>query len=616
MCGIIGYIGSEDCKDITFDSLSKLEYRGYDSAGIGYQIDGQIQIQKKAGSIKELKDSISFFTSTCAIAHTRWATHGKVTKDNAHPHLSKSFALVHNGIIDNYKELKSKYHLNTISQTDSEVIVSLIEYNYQNHQKHIKNTEKVEKNGKSHKNTQKNNKNTSFTIIKAIKNSIDQLEGSYALAIINSDAPNTIFACKRQSPLYIAKTTKGILISSDISVYESIATSYYELNDNEYLIAQDNDITFLDKNLSIISKNDIKLKLEVISTNLGNHPHYMIKEIHDIPNALKYTISHYIDNFKLPTKLIKNIKSVHFIGCGTAYHSGLMGANIIEKTTKLPAYTHIASEFINNRPLLDKNGLYVFISQSGETLDTLTALRQIKKMGKKVIAITNVLHSRISKEADYVLPICAGKEIAVASTKAYNCQILAMQILAKYIKNIKNNQKNTIKTLKNRFFDKINAIITSNEPKELALKICNQKEIFFIGKGEDLVTANEASLKLKEISYINCSAFAAGELKHGTLALIDSNSICFIVLTNPKFLSKVEASISEIRARGGKCYLVTQLDINEDVSDYIIKLPNFNSGEIALTSIIFFQLLAYYTSALKGLNPDKPRNLAKSVTVG
>lgn len=601
MCGIIGYIGNQVTKDVVFDSLSKLEYRGYDSAGISYQDKNSIKTIKKVGSILDLRNSIDNIPSTCAIAHTRWATHGRVKEENAHPHTSQNLALVHNGIIDNYKQLKSKFSLTTISQTDSEVLVRLIE-------KFLTNIEK------SPKVTENNQKNHKLTVFEAVKRASDSINGSYALAILHKKIKNTIFITKRQSPLYVANTTLGMLVSSDISVFEKIASTYYELNDNEYAIVENDKITFYNKNLDVITKKEIKLKLELIPTHLGDYPHYMIKEINDIPNALNYTLSHY-KNFKVPSAFLKNIESVHFIGCGTAYHSGLMGANIIKKVASLPAYAHIASEFILDKPLLDKNGLYIFISQSGETADTLSVLRQIRKK-KKVIAITNVLHSRIAKEADYVLPICAGKEIAVASTKAYNCQIFVIQILANLIKNLKNNQKNTIKPLKNTFFNKIKQIIDSNEAREIARKIAIKREIFFIGKGEDLVTANEASLKLKEISYINCSAWPAGELKHGTLALIDENAICFVILTNKKYLSKIESSISEIQARGGICYLITQLDLDNQIADYIIKLPKFDYKELTITSIIFFQLLAYYTSVEKGLNPDKPRNLAKSVTVG
>lgn len=601
MCGIIGYLGNHNTKEIVFNSLLKLEYRGYDSAGIAYQDNQSIVTIKHAGSIQDLKNSITSIPSNCAIAHTRWATHGRVNKENAHPHTSENLALVHNGIIDNYKQLKSKFSLTTISETDSEVIAKLINFQINNFENHPKISKKDQKNIKN-------------AFLVALQRSCDQIIGSYALAILHDKSQDTIYITKRQSPLYVAKTTLGMLISSDISVFENIATTYYELNDNEYGIVKNDKVIFYDQNLNQITKNEIKLKLELIPTRLGDYPYYMIKEINDIPNALSHTLSHYENDIKIPTKLLKNIESVHFIGCGTAYHSGLMGVEIMKKVASLPAYAHIASEFLNEKPLLDKKGLYIFISQSGETADTLTALRQVKKH-KKVIAITNVLHSTIAKEANYLLPICAGKELAVASTKAYNCQILVMQILAKLIKNTKKHRKNTKITLKNAFFDKIRHIIASNEIMDIAKKMANKREVFFIGKGEDLVSAYEASLKLKEITYINSFAMPAGELKHGTLALIDTSAICFVILTNPKYIAKIQASISEIQARGGVCYLITQLDV-DNIADYTFKLPTFNYNEITLSSIIFFQLLAYHTSIIKGFNPDKPRNLAKSVTVG
>ena len=586
MCGIIGYIGKGNTKDIILKGLHTLDYRGYDSSGTSFIKNNKIMTYKELGIVDNLEKAIKNVQfSNCAIAHTRWATHGSPSKKNAQPHNAGKWSLVHNGIIENANLLKKSLHEHLFrSETDSEVIVALLDY--------ISASE--------------NNP------LKAIIKACEMLKGSYALAMLYADTPNNIYVARNQSPLYIAKTVDGMIVSSDLSIFENKADDYYALDNGDIAILNESSVTFYDKNGGKICKKSKKLILNQISTDLNGYEHFMLKEINDIPLAITNTNDYHNNNNIIPKNILKNSTEVHFFGCGTAYHSGVMGAKFIEYICKIPAYAHIASEYNDSQMLTKNNALYVFISQSGETSDTLNAMRSIQKKAK-VIAITNVMHSTLAQEADFVFPVIAGKEVSVASTKAYNAQILAILKLANQI--AKTQNKETKEPNLNDILEGINLILKNNEIVNLATYTSKYNKIFFIGRSFDYVTAMEGSLKLKEISYINCSAFPAGELKHGTLALVDNKTLVIAIITDEKVKAKMESALNEVKARKAKTLVITNLSIKDSLIDYQYTLPKFDTVDSQIISCIPLQLLAYYVSTQKGINPDKPKNLAKSVTV-
>ena len=586
MCGISAYYGNDCVEDILISFLEKLEYRGYDSAGIAVKDKENIILTKDTCRIEELKNKITTKHSGIGIGHTRWATHGTANKNNAHPHYSnnKKWYVVHNGIIENYLELKSnlqKEGYTFYSDTDSEVIPNIFEYN---------NVSDIE------------------SFIKALS----ILKGSYAICAINTES-NKMYLARYLSPLYVANTENGTYISSDPICFDGINTNYYSLENNEYCIVCDNNICFYDNNNNIIDKTISLLNHKYTKTNRDNYSSFMEKEINEIPKVLTNTIKEYMDfNYmrNLPQD-INTIDNIVIIGCGTAYHSGLIGSTYLQKSLNIPVTSLLASEFLVSHPIIDKNSLYIFVSQSGETADTLQALRMVKNKCKYTIAITNVTYSTLAKSVDIVLPVFAGPEIAVASTKAYNAQLLIFYLLSSYI----SNGKLSIYHL-NKIKSKLNKIDIDNMHHYNKLKdIINFDKLFILGKHTDYFTALEASLKLREITYHNIAALPSGELKHGTLALIDKDTTCIIIATNPETLDKNINSIHEIKARGGKIILVTQLDISHENIDYVIKLQNIDKDLIDIVSVIPFQLLALERSLDEKYNPDKPRNLAKSVTV-
>lgn len=587
MCGIVGYIGNKNTKDIILQGLYALDYRGYDSSGVSFIKDNKIITYKELGLVNNLEKTVKNVDfNNCAIAHTRWATHGSPSVKNAHPHNSGKWSLAHNGIIENANGLKDtlKDH-KFYSETDTEVIVALLDQ-------------------------------ISTTVtnpMEAIIKTCSQLNGSYALVIINADTPNKIYVAREQSPLYIAKTSEGHIISSDLSLFENKSTEYYTLNNGDFAEIDMDNIIFFNKKQEKFVKKPKKLSLCNTMSDLKNYKHYMIKEINDIPLSLSNTHKHYQKYDLSPIKdILQKVTSVHFVGCGTAYHSALMGAKFIENICHIPAYTHIGSDFNDKILLTDKDSLYVIVSQSGETSDTIKAMHRIQKTNK-VLAITNVLHSTIAQESDFLAPTYAGKEISVASTKAYNTQILTMYELANNIAKLQN--KETHLPSINTIITEASNILKNNNIDELSYVVQKYNQIFFIGRSYDYVTAMEGSLKLKEISYINCSAFPAGELKHGTIALVDDNTLVIAIVTDPKVKTKMESALNEVKARGAKTLLITNLSIKEELTDYIYRLPCMNEYDAQIISCIPLQLLAYYVSIHKGFNPDKPKNLAKSVTV-
>ena len=614
MCGIVSVKG-KNATSKTIVSLKKLEYRGYDSCGIAYK-SGGLKCFKAKGYITNLEEKLPSNRSKIAIGHTRWATHGKPNEINSHPHLSADgkFACVHNGIIENYKELKKSYlkDVKFLSDTDTEVIPNLVEYFY--------NLE-VKLTGQ--------NKLDYIKI--AFEKTIKLLKGSFAIAIINEYDDNIYFA-RHSSPLVLSSGEDNI-ICSDINGLMDKSKVFY-LPDDTYGYL-DNTFHVFDKNGTVI---DIKYNnyTSNMDSSLGNFPHYMLKEIYEIPSAISETYKHLrVSKFNLP----KNISKILFVSCGTSYHSSLMAKKYIETHAKMPCECEIASEYLSNKNLVSPNTLGVFISQSGETADTLKSLEKAKSQGVYTLAITNVENSHITHMADSTILMSAGAEICVASTKAYTTQLFVLIELANYLINVsKGNYKSNkvdfgnAETIRVTFSDTKKYLDYTSEDlallenigiseldkslESLADKIYTHKTFHLIGKDYDYVTAMEGSLKIKEISYIFTDAYPCGELKHGTLSLIDESSIVFVIMTERELVSKTVNAIHEVTSRGGKVIVLTQFD-DLDLSDcyYVIRLPKLHQLFMPIVSIIPFHLLSYKITTRLGLNPDKPRNLAKSVTV-
>ena len=595
MCGIVGYIGKNNVEENLIKDLKLLEYRGYDSAGVAVLSDGIIKETKSVGCIKNLEEKISATeNATLGIAHTRWATHGSATENNAHPHVSnnREWAVVHNGIIENYAEIKKSLINNGVcfnSETDTEVIVQMLEF-YQSN-------------------------NPIQTLISVC----NELTGSFALAVINGNKPNTLYLAKRKSPLYVAKTDNEIFVASDPICFSGKTKEYYALNDDEFCEVDLNSIEFFNSEFNKISKE--KFILEKLTTDIdkANFEHYMIKEIYETPEVLKRIVKTYAENDvfnKIDKSIFYNMDKVIFVGCGTAYHAGLLGVNYIENFVKIQARCYVASEFRYSDPIIDNKTLAIFVSQSGETADTLEALALAKRKGAKTLALTNVLYSSIAKKADYVLPVCAGPEIAVASTKAYTAQISVLNMFAKYLSNVLRNTDynylEDIETLAEAVkLDNVDML------KQLATELSKETSVMYIGRNMDYITSEEASLKLKEITYINTHSHPAGELKHGFLALVEDGTFVFVLATQKSLLDKTLNGASEAASRGAKIVLATQFDCSSKVMNLYktIKLKDLKEDLMPMLAIVSFQTLSYFTSVEKGINPDKPRNLAKSVTV-
>lgn len=576
MCGIYGYILNES-KSLSWclTRLEMLEYRGYDSSGICALKQDNFNIYKSTGYIKNLYKEVKGKTGKNVICHTRWATHGKINKENSHPHITDDVCIVHNGIIDNYTKLKCEYDLHKIlkSNCDSEIISALI-------------NRQIKKYGKN---------------INSIIDTLCMLSGSYAILIQIKGLENVIFGAKNKSPLYIGKTENGYIFSSDLIAFQGIVNEYYELDDGEIFEASCDNIIFYNNYKLKIEKRTLPYENINFSSSLGKYNSFLEKEIHDIPKALCNTLFNYKnDSYNIPN--IANYECLHLIACGTAYHSALMGKYIIEKNTKIPCYCHIASEFLYEECLEKRKSLFIFISQSGETYDTLQCVKKAKSLKFSTLAITNTQHSQIIKLCDFYLPIYAGKEVSVASTKVYNCTILAFLYLCK-IKKIEINAK------------LLTNLIKRNDEKHLAKCMCHANNVLFIGKSEDYVTSLEASLKFRELTYKNCASFPCGELKHGTLSVVDEATIVIATLTDIKYLPAINTALQEVKTRGGKTALITSVETNLECADIVLNVEHDKNLPIELYSIIPMQKLALFSCNYLKLNPDKPRNLAKSVTV-
>ena len=612
MCGIIGYIGSKKATPILINGLLRLEYRGYDSAGIATIEKDGLSVMKDKGRVKNLYNlkGIDDLQGTIGIAHTRWATHGKPSKENSHPHLdnSKNFAVVHNGIIENYSDLKEFLEKNGYtfySQTDTEVIPNLIHYYYT-----------------------KDKSNDKDRILRAVQHTCKDLKGSYAIQVISKYMPDNMIVVRKDSPLVIGKGDGECYVSSDIPAILSFTRDFYLLNDNEFAVLSRDKVDFYDIDLNKINKNVKNIEWSASSADKNGFEDYMLKEIHEQPTAIRETIGSRLpenepcnfDDLKFTKKFLTNINKIYIVACGTAMHAGLSGKIAIEKLCRIPVTVDIASEFRYRDPIIDKNTLCIFISQSGETADTIAALKLSKSKGATTLAVSNVIGSSITREADYSIYTHAGPEIAVASTKAYTSQIVLLSLLAIYFAEILETASVfELKDLKKELLElptKIeNALKSSKRIQEFAKKIYQEKDVFFLGRGVDYNTALEASLKLKEISYIHSEAYAAGELKHGPIALIENGITVISIITDPKLVEKTISNIQEVITRGAKTLVITNQELPANNFDTIITVPDVNVLLSPILSIIPLQLLSYYISKEKGLDVDKPRNLAKSVTV-
>ena len=602
MCGIVGYVGKDKALPKLITGLKNLEYRGYDSAGVAILDGEKLDIVKNKGRIKNLEEILDYdkLGGNIGIAHTRWATHGIPSLENAHPHMDSkhNFAVVHNGIIENYQELKEKLiHLGYtfVSETDTEVIPMLMEYYYE-----------IEKD-----------------VFRAFQKTTSDLKGSYAILVISPLLPNSILVAKNNSPLVIGKSEDGIFAASDIPAIISYTKDFYFLEDGESALINE-DITFYDKDFKEIQKNYKTIDWEVDATSKNGYEDYMLKEIHEQPKALEESLAGIVLNNKpvqfmnlsLDKNYLKELSSIYIVACGTAMHAGLTGKYAIEKLCRIPVNVVIASEFRYQDPILDKHSLCIFISQSGETADTIAALKLAKSKLAKTITVTNVFESSITREADYTIYTHAGPEIAVASTKAYTSQVGVLISLAIYIKETLNGCSEETKLLKKELLSipkLMEDIMKDTDTYHmLAKEMMHVHDLYYIGRGNDYHTAMEGSLKLKEISYIHSEAYPAGELKHGPIALIDNGTYVMGIITDSKTSEKTWSNLEEVKSRGAKIILVTNQNIEEDI---VIRIPLVNPILAPLLAVIPLQFIAYYIAKEKGLDVDKPRNLAKSVTV-
>lgn len=611
MCGIVGYIGREQAAPLLLRGLKKLEYRGYDSAGIAVRNDetGKIAIVKAKGRLRELgekTDNGEAVKGTSGIGHTRWATHGEPSVTNAHPHESEgeNVVLVHNGIIENYQKLKEKLLRNGYtfySQTDTEVAVKLIDYYYK-------------KTG---------------TPLEAITRAMLRIEGSYAFGIMFKDYPDRIFAARKDAPLITGKDKTGTFLASDVTAILDRTRSVYYIDNMELAELSQDAIHFYNIDREEISKEPVEIKWDAEAAEKGGYEHYMLKEIHEQPQAVKDTLAAYVKEGKidfseggLDWKELKEVTRFYFVACGSAYHVSLVAKNVIEDLTDIPVECDVASEFRYRNPKLQEGGMVVVISQSGETADSIAALRLAKEKGLPVLSIVNVLGSTIARESDHVLYTCAGPEISVATTKAYSaqliiCYLLALEIARGQARLNAEEYEKKIQALQ-ELPEKIQKILDDKERVQwFAAKYANAKDIFFIGRGLDYAIAMEGSLKLKEISYIHSEAYAAGELKHGTISLIEDGTLVVGILTQKKLFDKTVSNLLETRSRGAYLMGLTMYGnyATEDTVDFCVYVPKTDDDFAASLAIIPLQLFAYYVSVSKGLNVDKPRNLAKSVTV-
>ena len=611
MCGIVGFVGEEPAAPILLSGLEKLEYRGYDSAGIAVRNEetGRIEVVKAKGRLKilsEKTDGGMAVPGTCGIGHTRWATHGEPSENNAHPHCTddKSVVLVHNGIIENYQELKEKLlksGYSFYSQTDTEIAVKLVDYYYK-------------KTG---------------TPLEALTRAMLRIRGSYAFGVMFKDCPGRLFAARKDSPLIIGKNESGCLIASDVPAILDRTRNVYYIGNMEIAELSKDEIHFYNIDREEIQKEMVEIKWDAESAEKGGYEHFMLKEIHEQPKAVQDTVGAYVKDGQidlsevgLTSEMLAGLERLYIVACGSAYHVGMVAKYVMEELADLPVEVDLASEFRYRNPKLMKDSMVIVVSQSGETADSLAALRLAKEKGVPVLGIVNVVGSSIARESDHILYTYAGPEISVATTKAYSTQLIAVYLLAiqaAFAKGLISEERygELIAEL-GRLPEKIQKTLDDKERIQwFASKYANAKDIFFIGRGIDYAISLEGSLKMKEISYIHSEAYAAGELKHGTISLIEDGTLVVGVVTQKALFEKTLSNMVETKSRGAYLMGLTlygnyNIEDNSDFSVYVPKTEQYFTTSLAIVPL---QLMGYYISVAKGLDVDKPRNLAKSVTV-
>ena len=607
MCGIVGYIGKEQAAPIILDGLSKLEYRGYDSAGMAVYDGERIRLQKAIGRLKILENLTrggETMPGSCGIGHTRWATHGAPSDNNAHPHTNQegSIAVVHNGIIENYIPLKKKltdkgYHF--VSETDTEVLAHLLNYYYKGNP------------------------------MEAITKVLHRVEGSYALGIMFADHPGEIYAARKDSPLIVGQNDRGCFIASDVPAILKYTRTVYYMENQEVAILRPDGLQFFSLDEEELVKEPSTIDWDADAAEKAGYEHFMLKEMYEQPRTIADTISPRIVNndivieeLKMTDEELRSINKIHIVACGSAYHAGVTGKYVLEGLARIPVEVDVASEFRYRDPILEEGNMIIVISQSGETADTLAALRESRQRGQKVLGIVNVVGSSIAREADACLYTWAGPEIAVATTKAYSAQLAALYLLAMKLAKVRHTVDEEMfrKLLEDLrcLPDQIELLLGQKEKiQHFANRYLGARDIFLIGRGIDYAISLEGSLKLKEISYIHSEAYAAGELKHGTISLIEDGTLVVALSTQPALFQKTISNIVEVKARGAFVMAVTNEENKaiEKASDYVVYLPATNRFFTNSLAIIPLQLFAYYVAVGRGCDVDKPRNLAKSVTV-
>ena len=605
MCGIVGYVGKRSAQDVLLDGLEKLEYRGYDSAGVALALDGGIRVVKSKGRLTQLRQKLAaqaLAQSFCGIGHTRWATHGEPSDVNSHPHSTPRVSIVHNGIIENYGILKERLMAkgDTFeSETDTEVLVKLIDSCY------------------------------TGDPLRALQEALAKVRGSYALAVLFRDRPDTIFAVKRESPLIVGWGEGENFVASDIPALLKYTRRYSVLEEGDMAVCTAEGIRFYNEFAEPVQRPVLTADWDMEAAEKGGYPHFMLKEINEQPTAITATVSPRVEDGmpdlripQLTDEVLRSIGTVHLVGCGTAMHAGMVGKAAIETLARVPAEVDIASEFRYRDPILNPNDLVIIISQSGETSDTLAALKLAKSRGVPVLAIVNVVGSSIARAADYVLYTYAGPEIAVASTKAYMVQLCVLYLFALRLAYARGRlsaaetRRYTAQLLRAPEIIKAR-LADCDQIKYLASRYMNTQSCFFIGRGFDYSLSLEGSLKLKEISYVHSDAYAAGELKHGTISLITDGVPVIALATQKQVYEKTISNAKETRSRGARVLLFTTKNavVPEGVADAVIRLDEYEDLLMPLQLIVPLQLFAYYMAVLRGCDVDKPRNLAKSVTV-
>lgn len=605
MCGIVGYVGKKDCTRVLLDSLKKLEYRGYDSAGVAVFENGEIKISKSKGRLAVLEQKLQkegWINGTCGIGHTRWATHGEPSDINSHPHGSARVTIVHNGIIENYQKIKAfliKKGYTFESETDTETVAKLLDYYYEGDP------------------------------MAAIQKVLGEIEGSYALGMMFKDFPNRVYAVRKDSPLIVGVGEDEAFIASDVPAIIKYTRNYYLIDQDEIVVLDDGKAGIYDIHGMPVYKELMTADWDMEAAEKGGYPHFMLKEIHDQPTAIKTTITPRINEGMpdlsecgMTLEKLSGYQNIFVVACGTAMHAGLVGKYVIEQLARVPVTVDVASEFRYRNPILSDKDLVIVVSQSGETADTLEALRLSKNVGADTLAIVNVKGSSIAREADMVLYTHAGPEISVASTKAYIVQIAVFYLIAfelAFAKGaISEEECRRLTGVLQSVPDLINVVLQQAEQcKYIASKLINAGNLLYIGRGLDYALSMEGSLKLKEISYIHSESYAAGELKHGTISLVTEGMPVIAVATQRELFDKTVSNVKEVKARGASVIFVTHSykTIESDVAEYKIGLPTIDDILMPLPAVVPLQLIAYYTAVLKGNDVDKPRNLAKSVTV-